>query len=154
MLGHTLAFSGDGQVRVRLVADDATKAPLAIEIENTASQCDPTHQLEHCMPYGRGRPPATVRPTDSGTGLGLALTRALCDMIGCRLELVSLGLGSGSACRITPPTMSRNATLAGTYPIAAEFARTGNMTDGEKVIPLGSHRRCPVSAGARPHHHV
>lgn len=57
-------------------------------------------------------------------------------MIGCRLELVSLGLGSGSACRITLPTMSRNASLAGTYPMATESGSTRNVTDGEKVIPF------------------
>ncbi len=137
VLGHVLAHTGDGQVIVRLRTDDNTAAPLAIEVEDAGAMCDLTRQFDPLMPFL-----STLRATPAshafatGTGLGLALTRTLCELIGCALELVSADGGCGSVFRIVLPQRSRNAQLAAEYPKTTEFATPGIVTDQEKVIPL------------------
>jgi PAS domain S-box-containing protein len=137
VLGHVLAHTGDGQVIVRLRTEDHTAAPLAIEIEDAGAMCDPTRQYDPLMPFpSTRRAPESSHSSATGTGLGLALTQTLCELIGCTLELVSADGGCGSLFRIVLPQRSRNAQLAAEYPMSTEPATPGIVTNQEKVIPL------------------
>jgi PAS domain S-box-containing protein len=137
VLGHVLAHTGDGQVVVRLHADERTDAPVAIEIEDRGARRDPTRQYDPFLPFPKpARSPEPRHSSGSGTGLGLALTRTLCELIGCTLELVSIDGGSGSAFRIVLPQRSRNAELAAEYPKSTEPVTPGIVTDPRNVIPL------------------
>ena len=137
VIGHVLAHTGDGQVTVRLRTDEHTAAPLAIEVEDAGALSDLTRQYDPFMPFlSTLRAPESLRSSTTGTGLGLALTRTLCELIGCTLELVGADHGSGSVFRIMLPQRSRNAQLAAEYPMSTEPATPGIVTDPEKVIPL------------------
>ena len=131
VLGHVLATSGGGQIVVRLLADEQSHLPRAIEIEETGSTGDPTHRHDLFTPFPTVAHEWT-RPPTAGTGLGLALTRSLCELIGCTLELVKTAGGNGTAFRIVLPARSRNAQLASEYPSAAG----ASVTDGPNTVPL------------------
>jgi PAS domain S-box-containing protein len=136
VMAHALTLADDGPIVVRLIAADDTAAPVAIEVEDTHVISDPSLTADAFVPFrmvSRGGAPASE---SVGTGLGLALTRAICDMIGCSLELVNGAAGTGSAFRITLPRSSRNAQLAGAYPADEVRGAVGHAAEGEKVIPL------------------
>jgi PAS domain S-box-containing protein len=137
VLAHVLAHTGDTEVVVRLQTDAQTGAPMAIEIEDTGAAHDLTRHYDPFIPFHRApRAAQSMHHTDTGTGLGLALTRTLCEMIGCALELATLDGGSGSTFRIVLPQRSRNAQLAAEYPKNPELPTPGIVTDPENVIPL------------------
>ena len=135
VVAHTLACAGQGQVIVRVVTDSATNAPLSVEVEDTAASSDAIAALDPFVPF-RESHAAVALEHRSGTGLGLALTRAICDMIGCALDRVSRSDGTGCVFRITLPVSSRNAQLAGSYPAALTPDADENGAEGRKVIPL------------------
>ena len=137
LLAHALATSGDAAVMVRLRTDESSGVPMAIEIEPAGPALDPGDPDDLFVPFRAPRPtPGDVHQRLGGTGLGLSLTRAICEMIGCSLALVSAQGGSGSAFLLMLPTPSRSAVLAAAFPSATAADADRNVTDGRKVIPL------------------
>jgi len=136
VMAHALTFSGDGPIVVRLIVTGATCAPSAIEVEDTGTMSDPSRTADAFVPFRTVSHDGTPLVQRIGTGLGLALTRAICDMIGCSLELVNGAAGTGSAFRITLPRSSRSAQLAGAYRPDEVLEAARHPTEGKKVIPL------------------
>ncbi len=138
LLAHALASGGDAPVAVRLRTDDASGVPICIEIDRPGPSSDPGDPDELFVPFRSPRPsPGDRHQRLGGTGLGLSLTRAICEMIGCSLELVVIDGRAGSTFRITLPVSSRAAILAAAFPATEAADGDRNVTEGRKVIPLG-----------------
>ncbi len=116
LLGNALAYSRHGQVKVSLIVDGDERRPIAIDVKDAGPGIDPDRQPRIFLPFepdfSQARP--TVRRS-AGTGLGLALARAMCEMIGCSLTLAKSEPGAGSTFRIGLPVPSRAARLAGEF---------------------------------------
>ncbi|MES3034891.1 MAG: PAS domain S-box protein [Gemmatimonadota bacterium] len=137
LLAHSLASAGDAEVTVRLRTDEVSGVPIAIEIDRPSPSSDSGDPDELFVPFRAPRPAAgDVHRDLGGTGLGLALTRAICEMIGCTLELVTIDGRAGSAFRITLPVPSRAALLAAAFPATEAGEGDRNVSEGRKVIPL------------------
>ncbi len=82
--------------------------------------------------------PLTQRPraidvVDS-TGLGLVLAHAICELIGCSLQLLGSSPTAGTAFRIELPMPSRAAELAGAFPVGPPAGLTGNVDSAPEVV--------------------
>lgn len=100
-----------------------------------------THTTKHRR-HGLTPVSATVHaaPTANAaaTGLGLALERALCEMVGCSLGLSQSSSGRRAAFRITLPLASRAAELAAQFLVlsvdVSPIDSAGNAGGGSRVI--------------------
>ena len=137
LLAHAHASRGDTPVVVRLRTDESSGAAVAIEIARHATALDPGDPHELFVPFRSLRAVSGESyQLDRETGLGLSFTRAICELIGCSLDLVALDGIAGSVFRITLPMPSRAASLAAAFPATVVTDADRNVTEGAKVIPL------------------
>lgn len=110
LLAHALASPKTGPITVALVVSDSHR-PIAIEVSQPGAIDTADHDAPLSQPFARSaRQTIPTAEFAAGTGLGLALARSLCEMIGCTLEL---GQPSGAlTIRIGLPVPSRGALLA------------------------------------------
>lgn len=111
LIANALDFTVSGTIVVRLLAGDRG-VPLAIEVEDTGIGIPRSRHDRLFAPFEAAAAPTIVERRTAGTGLGLALARSLCEMIGCTLTLVRSAEGIGTTFRITLPVRSRSAELA------------------------------------------
>ena len=90
LVSNAIKFTEEGEVRVGAVVEDGD---LAITIADTGVGLDPEHLQRIFEPFWQVERPITRRA--GGTGLGLALSRRLAELIGAEIELDS-ELGEGS----------------------------------------------------------
>ncbi len=116
LVAHALAVTREGPITASLAVDGDRHSSIAIEVEytdSTAAALQPTRvfaAFQQVMPrVETGR--------EVGTGVGLALTRAICEMIGCTLSLEEDASCSTKRFRIGLPVPSRAAQLAGACPV-------------------------------------
>jgi two-component system, sensor histidine kinase and response regulator len=94
LVGNALKFTERGHVLVRVTADAATGAPSRIDVEDTGIGIPEDRRTAVFEAFEQGTTGADRR-SHEGAGLGLAIARALCDLLGYRLELRSeVGVGS------------------------------------------------------------
>ena len=93
LVGNALKFTPEGSVTVRVTADPDTGRPLRLEVEDTGVGIPLEQQEAVFHPFEQGEPGG--QRALGGTGLGLTITRALCQLLGYRLTLRSAP-GSGS----------------------------------------------------------
>jgi signal transduction histidine kinase len=93
LIGNAVKFTDRGRVVVRVVADAASRRPVRIEVADTGIGI-PTDRQAAIFDAFEQADSSTARRY-GGTGLGLALSKSLCDLMGYRLEVVSR-LGEGS----------------------------------------------------------
>lgn len=96
LVSNALKFTAQGQVVVRVVADDAGR-PVAIEVQDTGIGIPP-NRLEAIFEAFEQVSTTTARDF-GGTGLGLSISRALCGLLGTHLEVESM-VGRGTTFRI------------------------------------------------------
>jgi len=122
LVGNAVKFTEQGAVTVRLgMAADGVKC----EIEDTGIGMDP-HTLSRLFTPFTQADSSTSRRY-GGTGLGLALTRRLADLLGARVEVRSeLGRGSTFTVLLGPGA-------AATSPAADEPPRSAPARPGESV---------------------
>lgn len=127
LVGNALAFTREGQVTITLTVEGERQTPVAIDVQDTGAGIEPERHARLFAPFepGGAHPISGRRP--AGTGLGLAMSRALCEMIGCTLTLVRSEIGAGSTFRIGLPVPSRAAQLAGAFPVPANGPSAGNV---------------------------
>jgi len=82
---------------VRVVAEPASRRPTSIEVADTGIGIPPERQAAIFDAFEQADSSTTRR--FGGTGLGLAVSKSLCDLMGYRLEVESVP-GSGSVFRI------------------------------------------------------
>lgn len=102
MVGNAVKFTESGHVTVRVVADPVHGRPERIEVEDTGigisyEQQDRIFVAFHQSDGGLSRRYA-------GTGLGLTISRSLCELMGYRLQLWSrVGVGTTFTIYLVPP---------------------------------------------------
>jgi signal transduction histidine kinase len=97
LIGNAIKFTERGSVRVRVIADMASRRPEVIEVEDTGIGIPPERQAAIFEAFEQGDSSTARR--FGGTGLGLAVSKSLCDLMGYRLEVESVA-GRGSVFRI------------------------------------------------------
>jgi PAS domain S-box-containing protein len=100
LVGNAVKFTERGSVRVRVVVEEDTRRPTRIEVIDTGIGIAPDRH-EVIFEAFRQADASTTRKY-GGTGLGLTISRALCDLMGCRIEVKS-DPGQGSTFSIVLP---------------------------------------------------
>jgi signal transduction histidine kinase/CheY-like chemotaxis protein len=93
LVGNAIKFTDRGSVTVRVAVDEATRQPVRIEVADTGIGIPPDRQAAVFEAFQQADASTTRRY--GGTGLGLTICKALCELLGYRLELRS-GVGQGS----------------------------------------------------------
>ena len=106
LVSNAVKFTREGTVTVRLVADEGTRQVRRIEVQDTGIGIPPD-RLDAIFEAFEQAKSDTSRHY-GGTGLGLTISRRLCDQMGLGLEVQSQ-LGSGSTFRIRFPTETSQA---------------------------------------------
>jgi PAS domain S-box-containing protein len=93
LIGNALKFTETGSVTVRVKADPATHQPMQIDVVDTGIGIaqDKLHVIFEAFQQAEA---GTARKY-GGTGLGLTISQALCQLMGYRIEVAS-ELGKGS----------------------------------------------------------
>jgi signal transduction histidine kinase len=103
LIGNAVKFTERGSVVVRVIADAASRRPQRIEVHDTGIGI-PADRQRAIFDAFEQVDSSTARQF-GGTGLGLAVTKSLCDVLGYGLEVKSeLGAGSVFSVILTTPT--------------------------------------------------
>jgi K+-sensing histidine kinase KdpD len=97
LIGNALKFTEQGSVRVRVVTDPADDRPVCVEVIDTGIGI-PREKLGVIFEAFQQAEAGTSRKY-GGTGLGLTISQALCQLMGYRIEVDSEP-GQGSTFRI------------------------------------------------------
>jgi len=93
LIGNAFKFTETGTITVRVVAEKESGRPLRIDVADTGIGI-PKDRQEAVFEAFRQADASTTR-TYGGTGLGLTISRALCQLLGYRLSLSSeVGVGT------------------------------------------------------------
>jgi signal transduction histidine kinase len=93
LIGNAIKFTERGRVVARVVADAASRRPVRIEVTDTGIGIPPERQAAIFDAFEQADTSTARRY--GGTGLGLAVSKSLCDLMGYRLEVRStVGVGS------------------------------------------------------------
>ncbi len=113
LVGNALRFTQRGSVTVSIVADPATGLPARIEVTDTGIGI-PGDRLSAIFQAFEQAEGGTARRF-GGTGLGLTISRSLCDLMGYRLDVES-EVGKGSTFSVVlnpdPPVRPMSETRA------------------------------------------
>ena len=102
LIGNAVKFTERGRVTVRIVADAASRRPQRIEVADTGIGI-PADRQRVIFDAFEQVDSSTARQF-GGTGLGLAVTKSLCDVLGYGLEVQSeVGAGSVFSVILTAP---------------------------------------------------
>jgi signal transduction histidine kinase len=101
LIGNAVKFTERGTVMVRVVADPASRRPERIEVADTGIGI-PAERQQAIFDAFEQADSSTARRF-GGTGLGLAVSKSLCDVMGYGLEVRSeAGMGSTFTVILTP----------------------------------------------------
>jgi signal transduction histidine kinase len=93
LIGNAVKFTERGRVLVRIVADAASRKPERIEVVDTGIGIPAGRQAAIFDAFEQAD--SSTGRRYGGTGLGLAVSKSLCDLLGYRLEVRSeMGVGS------------------------------------------------------------
>ena len=109
LVSNAVKFTREGRVTVRLEGDETTRRVRWIEVEDTGIGIPPD-RLETIFDAFEQAQSHTARQY-GGTGLGLTISRRLCEQMGCTLDVRSQ-LGTGATFRITFAAESPEAAAA------------------------------------------
>jgi signal transduction histidine kinase/CheY-like chemotaxis protein len=109
LVGNALKFTSvGGHVRVTLTHDEESGEPRRLDIADTGIGIAPEAQARVFEAFEQAEEDTSAR--FGGTGLGLRISRALCESLGFGLTLESV-VGAGSTLSITfPPSAGRRAS--------------------------------------------
>jgi signal transduction histidine kinase len=109
LVSNAIKFTPRGRVTLRIVADERTRQVRWIEVEDTGIGV-PADRLEAIFDAFEQAQTSTSRQY-GGTGLGLTISRRLCEQMGCTLGVTSMQ-GAGSTFRVTFPQSDSQACAA------------------------------------------
>ena len=87
LIGNALKFTAEGSITVRVVVDAATHRPQRLEVQDTGIGI-PRHRQAAIFEAFQQADSGTTRKY-GGTGLGLTISRAFCQLMGFRIEVQS-----------------------------------------------------------------
>ncbi|MEN9572163.1 MAG: hypothetical protein RL514_18 [Verrucomicrobiota bacterium] len=102
LVGNALKFTETGNVTVRLLVHPKTLRPRRLEVADTGIGIPLDRQAAVFEAFQQAD--SSTSRKFGGTGLGLTISRALCELLGCRLGLQS-ELGRGTTFSITFPVV-------------------------------------------------
>jgi len=102
LIGNAVKFTESGGVEVRMVVEKGR--PSRIEVRDSGMGVPPEKLEEIFRPFEQVD--SSMSRRYHGTGLGLTLSRALCELMGCTLEASSV-VNEGSTFTIGLPTPAR-----------------------------------------------
>ncbi|MFA7006824.1 MAG: response regulator, partial [Verrucomicrobiia bacterium] len=108
LVGNALKFTERGSVTVSVAVEEGTHRPVCITVTDTGIGI-PEDRLAAIFEAFQQADPSTTRRY-GGTGLGLTISKALCELMGYRLEVAS-ELGKGSAFSIVLATRPTSAGI-------------------------------------------
>jgi signal transduction histidine kinase/DNA-binding response OmpR family regulator len=108
LVGNALKFTERGNVTVRVAVEEETHRPVRITVADTGIGI-PEDRLALIFEAFQQADPSTTRRY-GGTGLGLTISKALCELMGYRLEVAS-EVGKGSAFSIVLATRPSSAGI-------------------------------------------
>jgi signal transduction histidine kinase len=101
IMGNAVKFTESGHVTVRVVADAVSGRPERIEVEDTGIGISYEQQDRIFVAFHQGD--GSLSRRYAGTGLGLTISRSLCELLGFRLQLWSrVGVGTTFTIYLTP----------------------------------------------------
>jgi signal transduction histidine kinase len=103
VIGNAVKYTEKGRVEIRL-GTDAKRDVATIDVRDTGVGITPEDRRRLFEPFARG---AATEHRFPGNGLGLALSRRLCRLLGGDLVLVRSAPGRGSRFRVTLPAPPR-----------------------------------------------
>jgi signal transduction histidine kinase/CheY-like chemotaxis protein len=126
LVGNALKFTDKGRVAVRVITDPATRRPLRIDVADTGIGI-PKERLGMIFEAFQQADVSTARRY-GGTGLGLTISQALCQLMGYRIEVSSEPeRGSTFSIVLTPPAV-RSPIQSGPRPAPARPDSRGLTT--------------------------
>lgn len=128
LVSNALKFTETGSITVRVSADGSGR-PVAISVVDTGVGIAPERQAAVFEAFQQADNSTARR--FGGTGLGLTITRALCQLMGYEIEVTSQ-LGHGST--FTVRLVTEHAVAAAEAPEPAEAADALNSGDGRTVL--------------------
>ena len=126
LVGNALKFTAKGRVVVRVVTDPATSRPTRMDVADTGIGI-PKERLDRIFEAFQQADVTTARKY-GGTGLGLTISQALCQLMGYHIEVAS-ELDKGSTFSILlAPSGAHSAVRPDTRPAAARPEARGFAT--------------------------
>ncbi len=105
LVGNAIRFTEHGSVTVSVVVAEGTRVPVRIDVADTGPGI-PADRLLAIFEAFEQADSGTAR-THGGTGLGLTISRSLCDLLGYRLEVASeVGAGSTFSIVLAPAALA------------------------------------------------
>jgi len=134
LLSNAAKFTRDGVVRVEASAGRREGARwLALEVRDTGIGMDGAQLATLFEPFEQGG--AEIGRRYGGTGLGLALSRRLCHLLGGDIAVESAP-GQGSAFTVRIPAVPAPEAAAADAPGEADREREGHAGDGPLVLVI------------------
>jgi PAS domain S-box-containing protein len=111
LIGNAIKFTNEGEVRVTVEADAATRRPISIAVRDTGIGI-PADRLQKVFePFEQGD--SSTRREFGGTGLGLSIVKAFAELIGAAVEVESEP-GQGTTFTVWLPDEGVGSTEAAT----------------------------------------
>ncbi len=145
LIGNAIKFTPRGSVVVRVEVDPSTRRPVRIDVADTGVGMARAQVAALFEPFQNdpGRPRAA-----EGAGLGLAISRSLCDRMGFRIDAASEpGKGStfsvhlGWPIRVAPAGAERPGSESRSHPAGTRPVPAGFRSPRILVIDDESHSR-------------
>lgn len=133
LIGNALKFTEHGSVTVQVVADPKTHQPLRINVTDTGIGI-PREKLGVIFEAFQQADASTARKY-GGTGLGLTISQALCQLMGFRIAVTS-EIGKGSTFSVILGEQAPQAVLPepGATPVAALAGRAARSDLQGKLV--------------------
>jgi signal transduction histidine kinase/CheY-like chemotaxis protein len=135
LIGNAVKFTEKGGVTVRATVDETTGRPLRIDVTDTGIGIPPDRVAAIFEAFQQADPSTTRKY--GGTGLGLTISKALCELMGYRLEVAS-ELGRGSTFRVV---LAEHPAGAGVVVHPAEVREARGLTTAEAAVEVSRHIR-------------
>lgn len=135
LIGNALKFTEQGSVTVRVVIDPKTRMPVRIDVEDTGIGIPSDKQGLIFQAFQQAE--AGTARKYGGTGLGLTISQALCQLMGYRIQVKSeVGKGSTfSVCMNATPEATPKGPIVPTIKVLP-VAITGAEMKGKLVLVI------------------
>ncbi|MEO8878842.1 MAG: response regulator [Gemmatimonadaceae bacterium] len=133
LVGNAVKFTHAGEVTVSVVVDPNTNRPTRIRVQDTGIGIAPDRIAAVFAAFEQADT-STTREY-GGTGLGLSISRALCELLGFRLEVESvLGVGTTFTIELSPAAVATG--KAETVFLQPPRALAVSSANGDSDAPL------------------